>query len=226
MASRRVKPFFVSVTPTPPKAAPVSRAKKNKNKGPALKNPLQLVTLYAGSKSDSKSVVVHKDFACHYSPVFKAAFNSGFVEGQTQEYRVDEEDEEVIRLLVHWFYTQQLDILQTPEDSQGDKSEVAGKEELCLAKLWVLADKLIIPQLQNMTLDVLAKLRLKSKAGIASKCLEFVCANTSKNSGLRRWFVHRCAFRLESSSFLEHPERWRQLSERMFTMKSTPHICL
>ena len=169
------------------------------------RNPLQLVTIYAGSKPDAKSVVVHKDFACHYSPVFKAAFNSSFVEGQTQEYRVDEEDEEVVRLLVHWLYTQQLDVHRATEEAQIDKPEVARKEDLCLVKLWVLADKILIPQLQNMTLDVLDERRVKSKAVMDSKCLAYICANTSKDSGLRRWVVHRCAFRLESSSFLKHP---------------------
>ncbi|KAN0122683.1 hypothetical protein V8E51_001009 [Hyaloscypha variabilis] len=192
---------------TPPKIAPANRAKKNKNNGPTLKNPLQLVTIYAGSKPDAKSVVVHKDFACHYSPVFKAAFNSSFVEGQTQEYRVDEEDEEVIRPLVHWLYTQQL-MFTEPQKRPRLTWMKSRERELCLVKLWVLADKILIPQLQNMTLDVLDERRVKSKAVMDSKCLAYICANTSKDSGLRRWVVHRYAFRLESSSFLKHPERY------------------
>jgi hypothetical protein len=38
------------------------------------------VILSAG-KSDQK-FIVHKKFACYYSPVLKAAFNSNFIEGQ------------------------------------------------------------------------------------------------------------------------------------------------
>ena len=84
------------------------------------------------------------------------------------------------------------------------------KEQLRLVKLWVLADKLLIPLLQNMTLDFLNEIRLESKNDTCSKCLEYVCANTSKDSGLRRWFVHRCAFRMDPNAFLNHPERFPQ----------------
>jgi hypothetical protein len=136
------------------------------------------VTIYAGSKAEEKSVVVYKDFVCHYSLVLKAAFNSDSIEGQTQEYRVDEEDEEITRLLVHWFYTQQLDVPQLQEYSKSLKADARGKEEMCLVKLWVLADKLLIPQLQNMALDVLDK--VQSKRGLASNCLAYVYTNTAK----------------------------------------------
>jgi hypothetical protein len=129
------------------------------------------------------------------------------VEGQTQEYRVDEDDEEVIRLLVHWFYTQKLDLLQVQEAFNDFDGDAAAKEDMCLVKLWVLADKLLIPQLQNMTLDALVKICGKAQ-GLATRCLDYVCVNTSKDSGLRRWFIHRCAFRIESKSFLEHPEEY------------------
>lgn len=60
-----------------------------------------MVTLYAGDKPDAKSFLVHSSFAIHYSPVLKAAFGSDFIEGKTQEYRLDEESEETVRLLIH-----------------------------------------------------------------------------------------------------------------------------
>lgn len=61
-----------------------------------------MVTIYAGPDPDATPFVMHKDFTCHFSPVLKAGFNSGFIEGQKQEYRVDEDDEQVVRLLVEW----------------------------------------------------------------------------------------------------------------------------
>ena len=61
-----------------------------------------MVTIYAGQNPHATPFVMHKDFACHFSPVLKAAFKSGFIEGQKQEYRVDEDDEEIVRLLVEW----------------------------------------------------------------------------------------------------------------------------
>jgi hypothetical protein len=78
---------------------------------------------------------------------------------------------------------------------------------MCLVKLWILADKLLIPQLQNMALDVLDKGGLKTGI-MARECLAYVCASTSRESGLRRWFIHRCAFQLDSTEFLKHPKRF------------------
>jgi hypothetical protein len=168
-----------------------------------IRNPLQLVKLYAGPNPNAKGFTVHKDFACHYSPVLKTAFNSDFLEGQTQEYRfesfgeeyyereeseLDGENEEVVRLLVHWLYTQDLDLIQLQEDFGDWESDLARKEDVCLVKLWVLADKLLIPQLQNSTLEALEKIQKKFNI-VATYCLGYVSINISKESGLRRWFV-------------------------------------
>ncbi|KAK0126627.1 hypothetical protein ONS95_008213 [Cadophora gregata] len=84
---------------------------KNRAGTPSLRKPQQLVTLLAGD-SPTK-FVVHKYFACHYSPVFDAAFNGNFLEGQTQEYKIQDVDEETVRLLVHWLYTQTLDTMSS-----------------------------------------------------------------------------------------------------------------
>jgi uncharacterized protein YegP (UPF0339 family) len=77
------------------------------------RKPAELVTLYAG-KSDEK-FVVHKEFACHYSPVLKAAFNSEFIESQTQTYRLEDAADKAVRLLNHWMYTQTLDTVPEAE---------------------------------------------------------------------------------------------------------------
>lgn len=57
-----------------------------------------MVTLYAGEGDDHK-FTVHKDFVCHYSPVLKAAFESDFIEGQTQSYRLKDTSERTVKLL-------------------------------------------------------------------------------------------------------------------------------
>jgi hypothetical protein len=65
------------------------------------RNSHQLVTLFAGQNEEAKSFLIHKDFACHYSPVLKAALNSSFIEGQTQSYRMEEDNHEAVHLLIH-----------------------------------------------------------------------------------------------------------------------------
>ncbi|CZR51151.1 uncharacterized protein PAC_01026 [Phialocephala subalpina] len=48
----------------------------------------KFVKLYPGTDPNAPPFVVHKDWVCHYSSVLNAAFNSNFLEGQTQEYRL------------------------------------------------------------------------------------------------------------------------------------------
>jgi hypothetical protein len=50
------------------------------------------------------------EFACHYSPVLNAAFNSSFLEGQTQTYRLEDIGLSAFRLLVQWLYSQNIDL--------------------------------------------------------------------------------------------------------------------
>ncbi|CZR51123.1 uncharacterized protein PAC_00998 [Phialocephala subalpina] len=42
---------------------------------------------------------VHKEFTCHYSPVLNATFESSYIEGRTQKYKLDN-DEHVVRALI------------------------------------------------------------------------------------------------------------------------------
>jgi hypothetical protein len=88
------------------------------------------MTLYAGEKRKAKSFIVYKNFAGHYFSVLKVTFNRNFIESQNQEYRLDEDTEEVVRLLVQWFYTQTLDIRQLEEELE---SGLKKDEDLALS---------------------------------------------------------------------------------------------
>ena len=153
-----------------------------------LRNPLDLVTILICKDPDPKKLVVHKDFACHHWPVFEAAFKSDLVEGQTQTYRLEENQEGTVRLLVLWLYTQTLDTCQH-ENPDDDVCKV--DEDLCLAELWVLADKLLMPKLQNHTIREIVRLRRESGRS-TTVCLNYIYANTSKGSPLRALLEHHC----------------------------------
>lgn len=83
-------------------------------------NPCTMITIYAGPEQEKS--LVHKDFACHYSSVLKAALNSTFIEGETQAYNLDDVCQVAVRLLVHWLYTQSL----ADSVSQGDSMNTDG----------------------------------------------------------------------------------------------------
>jgi len=59
-----------------------------------------MVTFHIGEEDGEEDFLVHKDFACSYSPILKAAFNSIFFEGQTQSYRLNDNPTDAFRMLV------------------------------------------------------------------------------------------------------------------------------
>jgi hypothetical protein len=154
-----------------------------------------MVTLITGSSDNSTKYRVHKEFACHSSPVFRAAFNSNFIEGQTQTYRLEDTRERTVSLLVQWIYNNDTYVT---DDDVGYVDLVA---------LWILADKLCMPQLQNKVIDKLSKRTPKSgsqRAMIAS--LEMIYNQTESKSQLQKFAVEICALHVTPDDIRETPE--------------------
>ena len=70
--------------------------------------------------------------------------------------------------------------------------------------LWVLADKLLIPCLQNYAIDAIEEYR-KTTGNIATYAIPYIYENTSKNSPLRRFFVETCTWYLRGTCYKEWP---------------------
>lgn len=88
---------------------------------------------YRGITSAAKaSFPVHKNFLCHYSFFFDAAISGSLEEGQKQECSLNIEGP-IFATVLDWIYTQRV-------------GEMALEP---LVKLWVMAEKLIIPKLQK-----------------------------------------------------------------------------
>lgn len=83
-------------------------------------------------------------------------------------------------------HTQKLDLHQLPEETTNiQKSQY-------LAELWVLADKLLIPQLQNVAVrEIYARKSLTHKVPL--RLLRYVYENTLEESELRKLYLHMCA---------------------------------
>jgi BTB/POZ domain len=94
---------------------------------------------------------VHKDLICYHSPFFNAAFTGPFLEGETQSMTLEDLDPTIFGFLVHWLYTKKVTIQESTD----------GKEWKAMSDLWLLAQRSLIPQLQN---DAMIKLhdRLKT----------------------------------------------------------------
>ena len=131
------------LTPSPPSLLPLHP------NTPLTRNRdcQSVVTLLTGPKGTP--LIVHKAIACKHSPVFRAAFNSEFREGQEQMYELEDRSEDTIRVLIKWLYSQELDLkqvqlrLEQPRPNAASKKAreramaIKGREDLILCELWV-----------------------------------------------------------------------------------------
>ncbi|KAG4443028.1 hypothetical protein IFR05_001482 [Cadophora sp. M221] len=148
-----------------------------------------MVTFLVGP--DQAKYIMHKKVVCHYSPVLEAAFKSGFIEGTTQTCKLEDINEETFALFMQWIYTQKIEL---HVDSDGKLN--AG----ILPPLWVLAEKLIMPRLQNATINLIDSVNLRS-ALIDTDSLAYIYENTTTGSPLRKMFVQAICGRMAPDHF-------------------------
>lgn len=122
--------------------------------------------------------LIHKSFICFYSPYFTAAFNGPFKEGESQASELEDMCPIAFSVFVNWIYTQRI------ERTEG---KVLLRE--ALLELWLLAERLLIPRLQNETMTLLAKDALPPSQ--ITERFARLYEKTAEGSPLRRFFVVR-----------------------------------
>jgi len=159
---------------------------------------------------------MHTELPCFYSPVLNAAFtNDAFEECKTQTYNIEDVSASVFDLFAGWLYWQivaRVFIQDDPEldpthgwwmrDSEMNKAEhppIEVNQQLeadqknaretrdKMIDLWILAERLIVPILQNEVIDALSRLSVRS-GGIEKEKMLYVYRNTHPGSPLRRFF--------------------------------------
>ncbi|PVH86909.1 hypothetical protein DL98DRAFT_567186 [Cadophora sp. DSE1049] len=168
-------------------ALTVSKAKVVKTV-PKLTDALTTVTIIMKSGERKKEYIVYKEFACYYSPMLDAAFNGPFIEGKSNTMTIDDFPfPDAFGLIQCWMYTMKI------EHPLNNPLTVSG---YCLA--WILADRLLIPKLQNQAVTEICtkKLPLATMPNV-----KMVYENTSPDSKLRKLVAYICAFEME-------PEMW------------------
>jgi len=166
-------------------------------------NPEATVTFYIGE--DAKVFVVHKEFACHYSPVLRAAFNSNFMEGKTQTYTLKGTTEELFRLFVDWLYRGKFHGMMHEGDDPVNTSDKIERKKLeqrlsTLAELWVLCEKLLVRSLQNLVIDQAVLLTRKHLFGPRIAVVNYISENAPQGSALWRFVVDLRAWYLRCGS--------------------------
>ncbi|KAE9381303.1 hypothetical protein N431DRAFT_314515, partial [Stipitochalara longipes BDJ] len=153
--------------------------------------PTALVTFIIGKEGDTTPFLIHKEVACAHSKVLNAAFNSNFIEGQTQTYKLEDTIEAAFKLFMQWLYSQKL--VLTALDNKLDYSKlIIGPDTKSLTYLWVLADKLEMPALQNTALRAIQEISLRAEK-IHTSTYPWLYKNTAPDSPLRRYSVAKLA---------------------------------
>lgn len=176
-----------------------------------------LVPFLIGPTDKQSRFYVHKEIACASSPMFEEAFNSQFIEGQTQIYSLEDTSSRAFRFLVQSIYKGTLIVLASkteylqramqattpPYYELESGSTVKETEVRALVDVWVLADKLMMAEFQNRIMGILYK-------GYEAKDLlrnaQYVWDDTTETSQIRRLFVYRCAAALSDVDLMASAE--------------------
>jgi hypothetical protein len=169
-------------------------------------SPGSIVGFEVTCGDDTQTYIVYKEFACYYSSLLNAAFNSdsdtaksqAFIDiVKSQTFPIDDGTTfDAFQLLVQWLYCQNIVIkaLATDFDESSmkpDICEAAEADESKAIELWILANKFQIPLLQNLAMDKLVEL-YELYPPTAPK-IAYVYENTPADSVLRRFFVKKLA---------------------------------
>lgn len=193
-------------------------------------------------RASQESLLIRStEFACYYSPVLRAAFESNLLEGQTQKYRLEDVSIDAFRLLVMWLYSQDIEAppispqteteFTDEEDairhsnainsvSSSQKStaqneflprpKVSGERlthERNMIHLWIVADRLLIPSLQNLCIRKLEELWTPDGPPLDyDSWITYLFENTSCDSRLRLLVIDKCAYCMASEQLLEDSE--------------------
>ncbi|KAF7188838.1 hypothetical protein HII31_09761 [Pseudocercospora fuligena] len=151
---------------------------------------------------------VHKGVLKFYSGYFRAAIDnveSGrFKEAEDNMITLPEEKAEVFKLFQGWLYTREL-----PKDKSTD-----------LVKLWGLADRRIVPLLQNEAIDAI---QVHNYKNWKEACPTTVYRNTGADSALRRFTV--CSYAanvsiLKDTQIVGWPEEFKtDLIQHLLTVR-------
>ncbi|TVY44544.1 hypothetical protein LOCC1_G003360 [Lachnellula occidentalis] len=174
----------------------VQRSEKEKGSRPSFLDATEMVKINVfespsnDNKEDDEGVnsaevtkktfLVHKAILCHYSSFFNAAFNGGFAEDAAQELDLPDTGPILFSIFVEWIYSQRVTMSITTWNN----------DILTLTKLWVLADRCLVPRLQNETLGYIEDSRVtwKWKFCPASVCA-YVYDSTTDRSPLRQYLA-------------------------------------
>jgi hypothetical protein len=147
--------------------------------------PIVTVNILYGD-GEKKPVFVHKSYICEYSKYFR----DSLAEAETQEIDLEGTDPQTFNRFLSWTYHQSL-----PTSDPGQNQFNTN------VKLWIFADRYIVPKLQNEMMNIIigslnGTLERSDPENIRASVtrqpnalLEYIYKNTTESSRLRRVLV-------------------------------------
>ena len=123
---------------------------------------------------------VHKRLICQVSSFFKAALTGKFKEANEGTVVLQDEKVKVFKVFNGWLYTRAIVLEQLCKGDTGWEA---------LTDLYVFAEKMGIPSLQNAAIDVIIATTKTKKLIPGMDQIAHAWENTSENSGFRRLLV-------------------------------------
>ncbi|KAL8873768.1 MAG: hypothetical protein Q9174_000807 [Haloplaca sp. 1 TL-2023] len=132
-----------------------------------------------GDKDCQEEFCVHTDLLCHYSPFFKAATSGNWTEAKTGVVNLPYDEPRIFEIFQGYIYAGSLDL----------RAEQASDASLLVA-LWVFADKLQFPGLQNQAIEALRRQQAcTSPREFRLKDIQYAFDNTTEASPLRKFII-------------------------------------
>lgn len=134
---------------------------------------------------------IYKELACCFSPILNAAFSGGFIEGQPQTTTINDFlFPEVFGIVQGSLYKQTL-TRATGEKPHTDE----------LYQLWILADQLLMPRLQDQAMAELVRNHEKRCTPLDG--VTWIYKNTAQDSPLRRFLSDQCARDVDETAWIK-----------------------
>jgi hypothetical protein len=140
-----------------------------------------IITVVLKNGDTTETVPIHKSFICYYSPYFNATFNGNFAEGDTQCVELEDAPPVAFNLFVKWLYTQ---------DIAEEEMDLLNGDNTNLVDAWILADRFIVPRLQNQLLWSMSSRRGKVSFESCIRAYE----KTAPGSKLRSYIIDRTIY--------------------------------
>jgi hypothetical protein len=155
--------------------------------------PQELVTLHVGKDESKKIFQVYAILLSMHSEYFATALRTNFAEGQAKVFTLPDEDAAVFGYVIEWIITGKIvENIRDPMD--GWSSDVGNESALDhFHALWILADYLLMPALQNYVIE-----RISSRQEVSNTLSNYefpmIFEKCPLGSPLRRYVVDRCVW--------------------------------